>query len=139
MFILVMIAVTLTLTVSFITINAAGLPPEFQMATWPVGLDAIAVRDALVKTHFTKPLPAFDVNGSLIPPNMYVEELRGATVLAGFSIVEYYISGKHNLCFDIEYMRVLIPGSGEERVTQKRSAVHMTDPLSRSCEKRRAL
>ncbi|KAM5532631.1 hypothetical protein V8D89_013675 [Ganoderma adspersum] len=117
----------------------AALPAEFQMATWPVNDDAKPHRDALVKTHITKPLAAFDVNANLISPSMYVPELKGATVLAGISLLEYHINGVHNICLDIQYMRVLIPGPGEEHAAQKRSAIEMTDPFSRACEKRRAL
>ncbi|KAI1785901.1 hypothetical protein LXA43DRAFT_1099766 [Ganoderma leucocontextum] len=117
----------------------AGLPAQFQIASWPVNDDAKPLLAALVPSHFTKPLPAFDVNANLIAPDKYMDELKGAMVLVGFSLLQYYIDAKHNMCLDIEYMRVLIPGNGEQRAPQKRSAVQMTDPFSRAGEKCRAV
>ncbi|KAI1782353.1 hypothetical protein LXA43DRAFT_1068897 [Ganoderma leucocontextum] len=112
------------------------LPHDYQTETWPVCDEAQLERQLLVKTHFAHPLPAFDVNGDLISPSNYLE-LSGATVLAGISLTHFPIPGKNVVCLDIEYLRVLIPGS--RRSSGKRGAVQMTDPLSHAAQKRRAL
>ena len=116
----------------------ADLPAEYQTATWPVPKAADSELANLVKTHSAHPLMAFDVNGNLIPPSAYTS-LCGATVLAGFSITHFFFTGKKTVCLDIQYLRVLIPGSGRRSPIRKRGAFQMTDPLSHTAGKRRAI
>ncbi|KAM5539137.1 hypothetical protein V8D89_007194 [Ganoderma adspersum] len=114
----------------------ADLPAKFQLATWPVNDTIQTHLDALVNTHFTRPLPAFDINANLIPPSSYVDELHGTTVLAGFHAIEFHISGKHNVCLEIQYMCILIPPTGGDlHIGSKQTALQMTDPFTRTCDK----
>lgn len=95
---------------------------KFAIANWPTS-SAIttAALQAIKNSHRTRPLPAFDTDGLLIEPRKYIEKLRGATVLAKFSMMHYAIGErkagqrgsarpvKDVYCFDVEYLRVIIP------------------------------
>ncbi|TFK81668.1 hypothetical protein K466DRAFT_604305 [Polyporus arcularius HHB13444] len=132
------------------TIGNAGMttgqpvPTEFSIEAWPCYSDeAIAARDAIVETHVARPLPAYDVLGNLIPPSRYHTELRRATVLVVFSMTHYDIAqrranGAHatkcTLCFDVQYIRVLIPPSQYSPV--KRTNVHLSDPMPYAATKK---
>ncbi|TFK89421.1 hypothetical protein K466DRAFT_597766 [Polyporus arcularius HHB13444] len=116
------------------------------MSGWPTYSPAAAQALAdIAQTHIVRPLPAFDLKGDLIHPSRYMAELRGATVLAGFSTTVYHIGEKNasgrdvvrvTVCLDIEHLRVLIPAP--QFSPKKRSAIHLTDPISRANQKRRA-
>ncbi|PIL27788.1 hypothetical protein GSI_10941 [Ganoderma sinense ZZ0214-1] len=120
--------------------EASNLPAEFTVSGWPTSSDAARdARDELVATHVARPLPAFDVNGDLVPPSRYLADLQGATVVVKFSLSHFPIRGKnmtvHTMCVNIEHMRVLIPPT--RRPTNKRPLASLTDPLSNVAQKRK--
>ncbi|KAI9069201.1 hypothetical protein FKP32DRAFT_1600062 [Trametes sanguinea] len=117
---------------------------EYTTAGWPTHNNANAAEalKAIVKSHFVRPLNAYDVNGRLIPPSRYHLELRGATVVVSFTAKHYDIFDRNKMHkdvynFDIEYIRVLVPGSLLSQSPSKRS-IPQRDPWDKGKKVRRA-
>ncbi|KAI9057350.1 hypothetical protein FKP32DRAFT_1681708 [Trametes sanguinea] len=101
---------------------------EFSINGWPThgnSMAAAALKD-MEKSYSVVPLNAYDVSGNLIPPSRYHIELRGATVVVAFTLRHYNIydrnrSQKDVYCFDIDYVRVLVPGNSVAAGNGKRT------------------
>lgn len=52
---------------------------------------AAAELKAIKETHVYNPLPAYDIDGSVIKPKDYRAKLRGATVIMTFGLKHYFI------------------------------------------------
>lgn len=71
----------------------------------------------------------------LIKPSQYVEKLRGAIVIAKFSALHYSIGDRNSgqrgnarpqkdvYCFDVEYLRVVLPPVPMPGLKRKASAL----------------
>ena len=64
----------------------------WTMATWPVkSYEADIERNKLLSTHRPIPLPAYDINGHLIPPEECKDKLAGAIARVTFTLSHWYI------------------------------------------------
>jgi len=101
---------------------------------------ARAARQEMVqaKTHHVVPLPAYDIKGNLIKPEMYRAALAGALVRVSFTMAHWYIAStkEPTNCFvaDVKSIRVLTdpatPKSSSKRKTAKRE-VEIVSPSRR--------
>lgn len=55
---------------------------------------AAAELKAIKNTHVYNPLPAYDLDGSLILPKNYRSKLQGATVILTFALKHYHIGAR---------------------------------------------
>lgn len=76
-------------------------------------MNSTAARDSLremLETHEVAPLPAFDVDGSLIAPNDYRTKLERATMWVEFYLEHRVTEGQgHSLRGVISHIRVVDP------------------------------
>ncbi|KAI0349343.1 hypothetical protein OH77DRAFT_1525755 [Trametes cingulata] len=108
---------------------------EFNIAYWPLHNNEMAKRalEDIKSTHVAVPLRAYGVDSRIIPPSRYHIDLRGATVLVAFTMLHYNISTpnssalKDTFCFDISYLRILVPGTTSTTSAVKRH-LFMVDP-----------
>lgn len=61
-------------------------------------------------THIARPIPVYypEPDNTLIPPDRYWDDLRGAVVRLEFHLNHWYIDDKHIFTADIMRMKVLI-------------------------------
>ncbi len=93
------------------------LGQEWRMDHWPVLPRNNSVMEHIRPTHNVNPIPAYDVDGHLIRPNMYEDVLAGALVEIEFTLQHWYIRGnvglgippKHQFSADLERIKVLSP------------------------------
>ena len=65
------------------------------LADWPViHPQADEAKQEMMRTHCVVPLPAYDLQGNLIPPQRYQTALAGALVRINFTMSHWYISSK---------------------------------------------
>jgi len=87
------------------------------MDNWPVNPKNNAVMDHIRPTHNVNPIPAYDVDGQLVRPNLYEDVLAGALVELEFTLQHWYIRGnvalgtspKHQFSADVMRIKVLSP------------------------------
>ncbi|OSC97762.1 hypothetical protein PYCCODRAFT_1102194 [Trametes coccinea BRFM310] len=108
---------------------------EYTINGWPThgNKDAEEALKDLARSHTVVPLNAYDVKGNLIPPSRYHVNLRGATVVVTFTAKHYNIfernrNHKDVYCFDIEYLRVLVPGAANTRASGAKRSIACRDP-----------
>ena len=66
----------------------------FSIANWPSSSDEMREElDQLIKdeVYETNPLPAFDLDGSIIVPSKYEEKLKGAIVRVTVTLIHQYL------------------------------------------------
>ncbi|KAJ7018594.1 hypothetical protein C8F04DRAFT_1404858 [Mycena alexandri] len=113
----------------------------YDLRDWPV--KSPAAREALVAmedTHRVYALPAYDINGNLIPPSQY-GTLMGAVVRATISLSHWNIAreARDSYVADIVSLRVLVPAApiASTSSPRKRKAVETTDPGASPMKKAR--
>ena len=71
----------------------ASISDTIILADWPViHPQAHEAKQDMIRTHRVVPLPAYDLQGNLIPPERYRNALAGALVRINFTISHWYIS-----------------------------------------------
>ncbi|KAJ7028347.1 hypothetical protein C8F04DRAFT_1266063 [Mycena alexandri] len=94
-------------------VGAEGEDAEgYQLLDWLVR--SIEVQQALQNmdaTHRVNVVPAYDVEGNLIPPAQYVSALKGAVVRADMTLLHWHIGRDHRDSYaaEIATIRVLVP------------------------------
>ena len=67
------------------------------MATWPtIHYDAEIKRDKLLSTYQPVPLPVYNLNANLIPPNQCKDALAGAISCVTFTLNHWLIDNTSN-------------------------------------------
>lgn len=72
---------------------------SFSLANWPTIHSAAtdAKKEMLEKkTHNLIPLPAYDIQGQLIPPQSYKSKLPGSIAYIGFTLTHWFINQKND-------------------------------------------
>ena len=100
----------------------------FSIVNWPTTSDEMReeldqlIKDAIYETH---PLPAFDIDGSIIVPSKYEEKLKGAIVRVTVTLIHQYlrINKTDNFYADIQEITVV-----------KRPLAVMQSPFKRKFE-----
>ncbi|KAI9061026.1 hypothetical protein FKP32DRAFT_1678387 [Trametes sanguinea] len=117
---------------------------EYSIKGWPThgNKDAEEALKELSRSYDVVPLNAYDVKGNLIPPSRYHLDLRGATVVVSFTAKHYNIferakTHKDVYCFDIEYMRILVPGASKSRAAGGKRMIACRDPREKGKRVRR--
>jgi hypothetical protein len=89
--------------------------PEFKIQNWPtVSGEAKWALQSMHDTHRVRPLPAYDLDGDLIPPSQYKAQLEGATVRVYFILRHWSINARQGAqasdayVADVMSMRVLV-------------------------------
>ncbi|THH21229.1 hypothetical protein EW146_g319 [Bondarzewia mesenterica] len=122
-----------------------SLGSQFTITGWPVETDAARRQlPTLQHTHRVNPIPAYDVDGDIIPPTAYKQMLAGATVALSIELIHYTISNKPPegtaktqtdfFIADIERIRVLTPPvsitSKKRKLTSKDSELPSTSAVA---------
>ena len=112
------------------------------MANWPVkSYKAQIERNKLLSTHRPIPLPAYDINGYLIPPDACEKMLAGAIARVIFTMNHRFIennleecSSSSTNCFvagDVQSIRVLVkPESQPYQESPKKRKTAQHDPAT---------
>ncbi len=82
---------------------------KFPLARWPVSSEvAKEEKTNMLTTHQVHPLPAYDINTDLIPPDDYMALLPGSHVRVSFTLNHWFINNVDIFVANIESMRILI-------------------------------
>jgi len=123
--------------------TASDSDDTWTMATWPVkSYEADIEREKLISTHRPIPLPAYDINGQLIPPDECKDKLAGAIARVTFTMNHWFIenNSKEGLastnCFvaDVQSIRVLVKPASQAVSPKKRKTARL-DPADQSTSK----
>lgn len=112
------------------------LGSEFSIDNWPVKSDvAKESLHGMKTTHRPIPIPAYDVNGSLIAPSDYHRRLQGALAQIHFTLVHWSIREKEEkldrYVADIYQIRILEgPLYGGPATPKRKRRTFHTDPLT---------
>ena len=68
---------------------------DYTIEDWPTNASNEPYLDTIKSSHDVRPIPAYDVKGTLIPPTQYEEKLAGAIVRVCFTITHFIIRQKH--------------------------------------------
>jgi len=115
-----------------------GLPSSaetttFTTAKWPVTHEETRVElDQISATHRIVPIPAYDVKGDLIKPEVYRQSLEDAIVELHFGLTHWAIASRKAgapacdvFVGDIDLIRVLVPPRASSSVMVKKRIVPM--------------
>ena len=114
------------------------------MANWPVkSYEAEVERNKMLSTHRPIPLPAYDTDGHLIPPDECKDKLAGAIARVTFTMNHWFIENntKESLpstnCFvaDVQSIRILVKPASQTISPKKRKTARL-DPADQSSSKR---
>ncbi|KAF8061429.1 hypothetical protein FPV67DRAFT_1673075 [Lyophyllum atratum] len=113
--------------------------PDHKTDNWPAVYDAAKHALAeMVDTHCVNPLPAYDMNGRLLKPSAYRENLQGAVVICHLNLSHWFIKGDLSDTYvaNVVNLRVLVPPKPKAQVApHKRKLCHM-DPMAASKRQR---
>jgi len=76
-----------------------------ETKNWPVHERCKSSLEGLLSMHVVVPLPAYDIKGTLIPPDQYSRQLPGAIVQVHFAIQHCFIKKDKNQTFFTTYVR----------------------------------
>ena len=110
------------------------------MANWPVVTSEAEIEcDQLSSSHRPIPLPAYDINGKLIPPDRCEAMLRGAIVRVMFTLNHWPIMTHETISSnifvgDIHSIRILV-NSPSQAMSPKKRKTARHDPNDRMARK----
>ncbi|KAF8440515.1 hypothetical protein L210DRAFT_3539853 [Boletus edulis BED1] len=104
----------------FETIRQDDLETTVALTNWPVHSDAARRALQCMEDDFRAiPLPAYDVNDTLIQPALYRQKLAGCLAQIEFQLSHVAFGNKDTFTADIYNIRILIP-SATQSVPRKR-------------------
>ena len=99
----------------------------------------------MLTTHVVNPIPAYDMHGYLIPPNMYHNHLAGAIVELHFELTHWSMKGRNGeascdtYAADIIAIHVLILPKPTLVTPRKRKVFDKLDPFASPSPRKKAL
>ncbi|KAJ6463438.1 hypothetical protein C8R45DRAFT_519999 [Mycena sanguinolenta] len=118
-----------------------------SMENWPIQpehIEAKAQLDAMKYTYRALPLPAYDIQGRVIPPEEYLTALKGAVVRVTVHLKHWaianknYRGGRDTYTADVENLRVLVAApklEGHPKSVPEKRKLPQTDPGAPSKKK----
>jgi hypothetical protein len=116
------------------------------LADWPViHPEANEAKQDMMRTHRLIPLPAYDLQGDLIPPERYRTALPGALVRVNFTISHWYISPskesinskEHTNSFVADVIAVRVLADSTSIKTPAKRKISARDPEMGSSSKKK--
>ncbi|KAH7926342.1 hypothetical protein BV22DRAFT_1128233 [Leucogyrophana mollusca] len=85
-----------------------NLGPAFELSTWPVANRVKPELLRLLSSHVVEPLPVWESNGVLIPPQDYETKLMGATVEVHMALVHHRIKSSRRHVFNLVIREMIV-------------------------------
>ena len=98
----------------------------------------------VLNMHIVNPIPAYDMHGYLIPPNLYRSHLAGAVVELHFELTHWLMKGRNGevscdtYAADIVVIRVLVLPKPMLVTPRKRKVFDKLDPFASPSPRKKA-